>query len=189
MTVAVPKKTVLGVIAIVVAVGALAIWRSHGSGSYRTDGPLPITDGVQVTVGADAGEVATWGTPLPGSGGKTVVLERIEPVGVQGLEVLAVAVCHSNPHPDPDGNINHCAPIGSNGWPPPGVQTEAVAGTLLPPQADPLVDVVIGARRLSSSSEGRIASVRIVYTADGDTYETNEPWSLRLVAKEGLPSS
>jgi hypothetical protein len=55
-----------------------------------------------------------------------------------------------------------------------------VAGTVLTGET-PFVSVVIGVERHTEAAVARIVAIRIVYTANGKTYEVTEPWSLNLV--------
>lgn len=183
------RRAIIAVAFAVVLLGTgLAVWQFRTEGPYPTDGPLPVTAGVQITFELDVGEPATWGTPLPGSDRGEAIVRRIEPIGVEGLDVLGIRVCHASREPNASGEYLHCAPVNDYGWPPSGVQTNAVEGTVLDASADPLIDMLIGLRRQPSTPEGRIESVRIVYTVNGVTYETIEPWSLRLVPRGALPS-
>ena len=100
----------------------------------------------------------------------------------QNLDIVGIGLCRTDPTPDPDGNIIHCAPTNATGWPPRGIDPEPVAGAQVAGSADPLVDVIIGVRRSGDAAEpGIISSVRIVYEADGVTYEVKQPWTLRVV--------
>jgi hypothetical protein len=118
--------------------------------------------------------------PLPGRPGETFVLQVIEPLGVEGLDVLGVSVCRWSGVPDEEGIYNDCAPIASLTWPPAGTTLLPVDGTVLAGES-PFVPVVIGVERHAGATVARIDAIRIVYTANGTTYEVTEPWALNLV--------
>lgn len=168
---------------VAVAIGAIKLnARAH----YRTDGPLPASDETRITYELDAGQSTTWGMPLDGALGKVVVLNVVEPLGVEGLEVLGLRTCSgAAPHGD---DFLHCAPLNSSGWPPAGVATHEVADTMIDGTQNSSVGVLIGLRRQPTASEGTISAVRVVYTVEGVTYEVLQPWSLRLVPPGELES-
>jgi hypothetical protein len=183
------RKVLPAAVAIAAVAGlALAFW--WASSSHPTDGPMPVTDGIEVSFEADVDEAVSWGTPLPGVGSARVTLRSVELMDVQNLDIVDVGVCRTDPTPGADGLINHCAPINADGWPPAGVDPEPVAGTEVVGSEDPLVDLIVGVRRSGAAPDpGTIGSVRIVYEADGVTYEVRQPWALRLVPPGTLPTS
>lgn len=171
--------------AVAIAFGALLVGLAMRQflvgGGLPADGPYPRTDPAGVDFELVPGASATWGLGLPGSTRGPVVLQAIEPLGVEGIDVLGVAVCHWSGVPDAEGIYNDCAPIASRTWPPAGATLVDVAGTVVEPGNRPFVSAVIGVRRQPTAVESRIAAIRIVYVADGTTYEVVEPWSLGLV--------
>lgn len=179
------KQPALVTFGLALLVVGLALWQLQGGGRYPTDGPLPVSGGVAVTFEAAVGKAVSWGMPLDGSEHGVAIVQRIEPEGVEGLDLLGVRLCHSSPEPRADGTYLNCAPVSSHSWPPEGVTTAEVEGTVLEGH---LIGLLIGVRRQPVAPEGTISSVRIVYTVDGVTYETVEPWSLRLVPQGALPS-
>lgn len=174
-------------IAMALVLGGFVVWAIR-EGPHRADGPLPVTGDLSVTFELNPDETATWGTPLPGSEGLQVVVSRIEPIGVDGLDIIGIQVCRASHTPNASGELLHCAPVNSYGWPPVSAIPEPVEGTTLDNSPDPLVDVMIGVRRTSGAPDARISSIRIVYAAGGITYEAIEPWSLYLVPRGTLPA-
>lgn len=124
--------------------------------------------------------------PLEGTLGKAAVLNLVEPLNVEGLDVLGVRTCSGATPAGED--FLHCAPLNSSGWPPPDVTAREVAGTLIDRTPNSSVGVLIGLRRQPAASVGTISGVRIVYTVDGTTYEVVQPWSLRLVPSGAFES-
>jgi hypothetical protein len=171
---------------LVLLVVGLALSQAGGAGSrYPTNGPLPLLDGAGIEIPAAAGTLLSWGMSLPGDPGGEIVLEAIEPVSVQGVEVLETWVCRWSGVPDADGIYNDCAPASSRTWPPPDVVLTPVAGTVLAADTMPFVSMVIGVRVESPGEGAGIDGIRIVYTSNGRTYEVVEQWELRVTAPAG----
>jgi hypothetical protein len=164
----------------ITAVGAVAWLVASGSGRSAAQGPLPVTDRIEISMPLGVGETATWGMPLPGSSNGTAVLRRIEPIGARDIEIVAIQTCRSSGTPDAAGDFVHCAPLGA-AWPPAGVDLLPVEGMSVQALADPFVDVVIGVRR-PSPADGRIDALRILYAVGDVEYETVEPWSLTVAS-------
>lgn len=174
---------------IVVAVALLAVGTGAALGQfldadpYPTDGPLQVSDAVEVAYPLAFGDVTTWGMPLPESS-RPATVRYVELLGVERLDVLGLLACRGWTI-QPDGSFLHCAPINAKGWPPPGIATYPVGGTGLASEPRGSAGLLIGLRRQSADVEGRISAIRIVYTVDGVTYQAIEPWSLRLYAPLG----
>lgn len=176
-------------VGIVVGLALLAIGAGATIGQfldadpYPTDGPIQVSDAVEVAYPLALGEVTTWGMPLPESS-RPATVRYVELLDVERLDVLGLLVCRGWTI-QPDGSFLHCAPINAKGWPPPGIATYPVAGTGLASEPRGSAGLLIGLRRQSADLEGSIGAIRIVYTVDGVTYEATEPWSLRLYAPLG----
>jgi hypothetical protein len=149
-------------------------------GCARGTGPMPVTLAYAVKYPLQLHETMTWGMPLPAlppPSGEGFVL-RIEPIGIEGLEVIGVLACDGSTV-QPDGSRLHCAPGTALGWPPVGVSTHPVEGIAL--DTDGEAGVLIGVRRLSSNAEGSISAIRISYVVGDIAYEVVQPWSLTLL--------
>jgi hypothetical protein len=173
--------------ALVAAAGsaAIAVNALIGVPSYPTDGPLQISDAIDVAYPLAAGQATSWGMPLPQTSRTPAVVRRIELLGVERLDVLGVLVCRGWTV-QPDGSYLQCAPVNDNGWPPPGITTYPVDGTELAAEPRGSAGLLIGLRRQSDDLEGRIGAVRIIYTAGDVTYQAVEPWSLRLYSPSAV---
>lgn len=158
---------------------SLALYIARGP-AYPTNGPLPRTDEAGVEMELANGAAATWGMPLPGSSAGHLALRSVEPLSVEGVEVLGVNACHPSGVPDAGGGYTDCAPVGGP-WPPEGTTLVDVAGAVVEPGNLSFVSVVIGVRRQPAATVSRIGAVRIVYSTGAITYEVVEPWGLRLV--------
>jgi hypothetical protein len=169
----------LAALVVAVATAAIAVNALVGARTYPTDGPLQISDAIEVAYPLAAGQATTWGMPLPETSRTPAVVRRIELLGVERLDVLGLFACRGSTV-QPDGSYLQCAPVNSDGWPPPGITTYPVDGTELAAEPGGSAGVLVGVRRQSSDLEGRITAVRIIYTAGDVTYEAVEPWSLRL---------
>lgn len=150
------------------------------TGAVMSDGPYPRTDAAGIDFELAPGVPATWGMPLPGSLRESFVLRSIEPLGVEGLDVLGVYVCRWSGAPDDEGIFNDCTPAASRTWPPAETTLLAVDGTVVAGEPS-FVSMVIGVERHAGTAAAKIASIRIVYTTNGDTHEVIEPWTLNLI--------
>jgi hypothetical protein len=173
-------------LALLVLAGAIGAVQLSANGHHRTDGPLTASDEVRITYELDAGQSTTWGMPLDGALGKVVVLNLIEPLNVEGLDVVGIQTCSG--WAPVDGDLLHCAPLNSSGWPPDGVAVHEVAGTVIGGTPDSSVGVLIGLQRQPGASIATISGVRVVYTVEGVKYEVLQPWYLQLVPADGVLS-
>lgn len=140
----------------------------------RADGPivpgLAYRDGFPL----GPGEVATWGIIVAqNSTQTTVTLDAIEPVDVDGLDIVSISV-HS---PDADGAVGQHL-----GYPPPSAHAVPVAGSALPPEVTgkPSHLEALLVVRKTSDADGRIGHLALRYHTDQSQYELDLPYSLTV---------
>lgn len=145
----------------------------------QPNGPMQISDAIEIAYPLSAGATSTWGTPIPEVEVSPTAIVDVQLLDVINVEVLGIAACVGG-QLQPDGSFNHCAPINAIGWPPEGVSVLPVAGVELGTSPRNSPGLLVGVRRVDASIDGTIGAVRILYRAEGTLYEAIQPWSLRL---------
>lgn len=145
-------------LAAILAVAASVVW------GYRQDGPIRFDGAAGVKWSVARATAFSWTMPLPPNPtSDDITIEAIDPVGIEGLEVLGVAVAYG------------CGlPTTITGYPPDRVMTRTVEGAMLLADADPcdVPTAVIGLRRVTGAASGAIDGLRLRYESSGTRYET-----------------
>jgi hypothetical protein len=166
------RSVLVVVIAAVLLVGIAAI----ALAGNRSPGPLAPTSETEVEFPIGVDQTATWGSPLPPNPTESeIVLRSIEPIGVSGLELMGIVM--SRP-------VNSVGIINAPAFPPEGTTAEEVDGFVIPAAGggEPQVDVLLGVRRETGASEGRIEGLRVRYVANGTEYEVDLPYGLHILS-------
>ena len=163
------RLPVLVVIAAVVLVGIAAI-RLAGD---RSPGPLQPNSKSTVEFPLDAAQQATWGSPFPPNPTDSdIVIRSIEPIGVSGLDILGMVA----------SGAGAMGVVNALGFPPQGVPTQPVQGTILAPATGVSIqgDALVGVRLAAGATEGHIDGLRVRYVANGTDYEVDLPYALHI---------
>jgi len=172
-------------VAALLAVAAIAVLSIDVLRGPREDGPLKTNSSVRITYPLADDEVFVWGMNLPWVGDPAIgdiQIESIDPVGTRGLEVLGMVL--NNSVLQADGTCLSYGDRTAPSFPPPGVTTRDVQGAVLS-AADGRTcgnqpSVLVGIRRPSASSAGRIDALRMLYRHNGIRYELLMPYSLDI---------
>lgn len=165
----------------------LGIYRASSDPAYPTNGPLTATAPIRITLPLAEGEVATWGMPLSVNLPTTIVLRKVEPLDVVGLDIVGIAACHSPPSPAPDGSWISCGGTGL-GWQAPAGEMAPVDGTSVPP-GPPGVGILVGVRRTSGAGVSAFTGLRIIYDVGSRRFEVKQPWSLVVRDPGAVPGA
>jgi len=142
----------------------------------RGPGPLDAPSEVSVELPLRSGQIATWGSVLPGNSTVSdITIDSVELVNVEGVEVLGVVLSD----PDVDGGIGT-----AEGFPPQGANLRQANGAALKPAggSPSHLQVLVGVR-LSGAAEGSIEAIRVRYRHEGSEYELVLPYRLRVVGQ------
>lgn len=185
------RRVFLGVLLILLAVTAVVA--ANALRGPRGDGPVRTNSRFSVTFPLAYDQIFVWGTALPPNPSQTDVrITSIEPVGTSGLEILGVVV--DFPVLRPDGICLTYGDQTAPSFPPPGVPTRDVNGTVLPTvdrergTCGSHPEVLVGVRRLPNASAGRIDALRMLYVHEGITYELVMPYSFDACRPETNPT-
>lgn len=165
------RDRLIAVAVVLAAAAAVAIFVAT---SARSGGPLTRTEVLHVAYPAEPGQSMTWGTVLPSNDTLVpIVIESIEPVDIDGLDVLGIGV--SDPVAETGiGFAYGFPPDGVTLTDPRGVEIRGVGGDA------PVVQVLFGLRLADGSSTGSIAGIRVRYEHDGTRYEDVLPYSFEV---------
>lgn len=185
------RRVFVGALLIVVAVtGVVAANVVRGP---RGDGPLRTSGRFSITVPLAYDQVFVWGTALPPNSSQADVrITSIDPVGTSGLEILGVLV--DFPVRQADGTCLVYGVQSAPSFPPPGLPTRDVNGTVLPTvdgergTCGSHPEVLVGVRRLPNAPAGRIDALRMLYVHEGITYELVMPYSFDACRPETNPA-
>jgi hypothetical protein len=176
------KRRVLIVALVLVFTATLAVAVNALRGP-RQDGPLKGTDSrMNIKAPLAAEQILVWGKDLPWDPAVgDIRIESIEPVGTRGLEVVGLVV--NNSVLQADGTcVAYAGAVIASSFPPPEIPTRDVEGAVLV-AADGSTcsnhtSVLVGVRRPTDSSAGRIDAIRVLYVHEGTRYELVMPYSL-----------
>jgi hypothetical protein len=167
---------------LLVLLASTAVVAANALRGPRQDGPVRTNSRVNIKFPLAYDQIFVWGMALPGNPTQTdALITSIEPVGTRGLEIVGVVV--DFPVLRPDGICLMYGDQTAPSFPPPGVATRAVNGTVLVTDdrergtCGSHPEVLVGVRRLPDSSAGRIDALRVVYVHEGTTYELVMPYS------------
>lgn len=150
--------------------------------TQSTNGPLRSVNTISVHSPLAADQTATWGEILPQNPTDTPIkIEAIDPINPRGLDVVGIRTNN----PDVEGGMGF-----TRTFPPPGMTLGPVAGAILSPSTSASLNlqILIGVRLSTSSTDGTIDGRRVRYELGGRTYELVVPGSLTLTLAPSSPS-